>query len=116
MSNTPATPTTEIVLAWFYANYQDAVHSVFYDGRDGGYQYAPGAGPCDPLEVLREQLSRCTQIPEYARIGCFAALKPWNLPGCLYSKAGINLLQRKGIRSIWQLNPGRTSDGTLSGI
>jgi hypothetical protein len=55
MSNTPATPTTEIVLACFYANYQDAVHSVFYDGRDGGYQYAPGAGPCDPLEVLREQ-------------------------------------------------------------
>jgi hypothetical protein len=31
------------------------VHSVFYDGRDGGYQYAPGAGPCDPLEVLQEQ-------------------------------------------------------------
>jgi hypothetical protein len=31
-------------------------------------------------------LSRCTQIPEYARIGCFAALKPRNFPGCLYSK------------------------------
>jgi PD-(D/E)XK nuclease superfamily len=61
-------------------------------------------------------VSRCTQIPEYARIGCFAALKPRNLPGCWYSKAGITLLQRKGIRSIWQLNPGRTSDGTLSGI
>jgi hypothetical protein len=65
---------------------------------------------------LLAQLSRCTQIPEYAQIGCFAALKPRNLPGCLYSKAGINLLQRTGIRSIWQLNPGRTSDGTLSGI
>src|ERR1700722_4395947 len=66
--------------------------------------------------ALLHPLSRCTQIPEYDRIACFAAIKPWNLPRCLYSKAGINLLQKKGIRSIWQLNPGRTSDGTLSGI
>lgn len=46
----------EVILEWFHTNYEDAVHGVFYNGRKGGYQYAPGAGPCDPLDVLRGEL------------------------------------------------------------
>ena len=50
--NNAATPLDNI-LEWFHTNYEDAVHGVFYNSREGGYQYAPGAGPHDPLDVLR---------------------------------------------------------------
>jgi hypothetical protein len=43
----------EEILEWFYANYEDADHGVFHDCREGGYQYLPGAGPYDPLDVMQ---------------------------------------------------------------
>lgn len=43
----------DTMLEWFHANYEDAIHGVFYSGRDEGYQYAPGAGPHDPLDELQ---------------------------------------------------------------
>lgn len=45
----------ETMLERFKTSYEDAVHGVLYNGRDGGYQYLPGAGPCEPLEVLQEE-------------------------------------------------------------
>jgi hypothetical protein len=55
MPNKATEVPLEDILEWFHHNYGDAVHSVFYDGREGGYQYAPDAGPCDPLDELREE-------------------------------------------------------------
>lgn len=43
----------EMMLGWFHNHYEDAAHGVFYDGREGGYQYSPGTGPRDPLQVLQ---------------------------------------------------------------
>ncbi len=37
---------------WFLARYTDPADSVYYDNKEGGYQYA-GNGPYDALEVLR---------------------------------------------------------------
>jgi hypothetical protein len=51
-TNNNAMPLDNMI-EWFHTHYEDAIHSVFYDGREGGYQYAPGAGPCDPLDVLQ---------------------------------------------------------------
>lgn len=47
----------ESMIAWFNNNYEDAVHGVFYCDSEGGYQYVAGAGPHDPLDVLREEFS-----------------------------------------------------------
>ena len=46
---------SQMMLQWFRQNYEDAAHSVFHNARKGGYQYAPGAGPCDPPTVLQEE-------------------------------------------------------------
>jgi hypothetical protein len=54
MSKKSKSTTVEITLARFNENYEDAVHGVFYDGGEGGYQYAPGFAPCNPLDVLKE--------------------------------------------------------------
>ena len=51
-TNNVAVPLDSMV-EWFHAHYEDAVNGVFYNGREGGYQYAPGAGPYDPLNVLQ---------------------------------------------------------------
>jgi hypothetical protein len=45
----------EDILDWFHTNYEDAVHGVFHNGRDEGYQFLPGAGPCDPLDELQAE-------------------------------------------------------------
>jgi hypothetical protein len=50
-------------------------------------------------------MSRCTQIPEYARTGCFAAVKPRNLLGRVDSKAGNESIARKWDRVIFVVNP-----------
>ncbi len=55
MGNSEVVLSVENLLEWFNNNYEDAVHGVFYNSCDGGYQYAPGAGPCDPLEVLQAE-------------------------------------------------------------
>jgi len=48
----------EDILEWFQTNYEDAVHGVFHNGREGGYEYAPDAGPYDPLDVLQGEFSQ----------------------------------------------------------
>lgn len=50
----------EDILEWFHTNYEDAANGVFYNGREGGYQYLPGAGPCDPLDVLQAEFPDAT--------------------------------------------------------
>ena len=50
-----------------FPHLEDALRSASYDAH-----------------LRSARLSRCTQIPEYARTGCLAALKHRNLPGCLY--------------------------------
>jgi hypothetical protein len=50
-----ANENVEMMLQRFNKDYEDAVHGVFYNGREGGYQYLPGAGPCDPLDVLQAE-------------------------------------------------------------
>jgi hypothetical protein len=51
MANKPV--TAEIAKSKFMKHYEDAAHSVFYNGRKGGYQYLPGFEPCEPIDVLR---------------------------------------------------------------
>ncbi len=55
MANNKVVLSPENLLEWFNNNYEDAVHGVFHNSRDGGYQYAPGASQCDPLEVLQAE-------------------------------------------------------------
>lgn len=55
MAKRYANVTLETMLESFKNNHEDAAHGVFYNGREGGYQYLPGAGSCDPLEVLQEE-------------------------------------------------------------
>jgi hypothetical protein len=55
MANEKVEVSLESMLQWFNNNYEDAVHGVFYNGREEGYQYLPGAGPCDPLDVLQSE-------------------------------------------------------------
>ena len=57
MVHTNAKLTSATILEWFHKNYEDAAHSVFYDGNEGGYQYAPDAGPLDPQDVLQQEFS-----------------------------------------------------------
>lgn len=61
MTKVHADMTLEDLLEWFYNHYEDAVHGVFYDGGEGGYQYLTGAGPCEPLEVLQQEFPRATR-------------------------------------------------------
>lgn len=44
----------EIMVSWFNANYEDPVHRMPYNSREGGYQWIHG-GPYDALEVLSEE-------------------------------------------------------------
>jgi hypothetical protein len=46
--------TAARLVAWFKTHHEDAADGVFYKGREGGYQYAPGAGPVDPKGTLLE--------------------------------------------------------------
>jgi HEPN/RES N-terminal domain 1 len=55
MTKMHANVPLEAMLERFHNHYEDAAHGVFYDGREGGYQYLPGTGPCDPLEVLQKE-------------------------------------------------------------
>lgn len=47
----------ETMLNWFQDHYEDAAHSVFYTGREGGYQYEAGNRPCIPTDVLQAEFS-----------------------------------------------------------
>lgn len=57
MTNSNLSPSARLV-AWFNTHYEDAAHNVFYNGSEGGYQYAPGAGPVDPKETLLEEFPK----------------------------------------------------------
>jgi hypothetical protein len=41
----------DFLIEWFSKNHEDAAHGVPRDGR-GGYVYAEGHGPYDPMDVL----------------------------------------------------------------
>jgi hypothetical protein len=40
MANNKVVLSVENLLEWFNNNYEDAVHGVFYNGCEGGYQFA----------------------------------------------------------------------------
>ena len=44
---------TEVMRAWFFDNYEDPVHSLPYESREGGYIWVYG-GPYDAGQVLRD--------------------------------------------------------------
>ncbi|NMA74823.1 MAG: DUF4935 domain-containing protein [Bacteroidales bacterium] len=46
---------------WFLSEYETPANAVFYDGREGGYQYFNGE-PCDPFDVLS------SKYPQYPKI------------------------------------------------
>ncbi len=41
----------ELMLDWFYENYEDPVHRMPHEAREGGYIYING-GPYDARDVL----------------------------------------------------------------
>ena len=49
-----ATAQSEIMRDWFLDNYEDPVHSLPYESREGGYIWVYG-GPYDAGEVLHEK-------------------------------------------------------------
>ena len=48
--------TTEVAKQGFLERFEDACHGVFHDANEGGYQYLPGNGPCEPLDELQEMI------------------------------------------------------------
>ena len=48
---------SEIMRDWFLGNYEDPVHSLPYESREGGYIWVYG-GPYDASEVLHEKFGR----------------------------------------------------------
>ena len=45
----------ETMLKWFQSQYEDAAEGIFFNSREGGYQYEEGNRPCDPSTVLQEE-------------------------------------------------------------
>jgi hypothetical protein len=46
----------EAMRRWFYARYEDPVHSLPYDGKEGGYQFIWGS-PADPDDKIQQRFS-----------------------------------------------------------
>ncbi len=49
----PNKPSAKVMAKWFLEHYQDPVHGVPYNGREGGYQYVNG-GPYDASEQIQK--------------------------------------------------------------
>ena len=53
--------STSEMTSWFPQKYDRATESLFYDSREGGFQYPPGSHPIDIRSVLEENFPKATQ-------------------------------------------------------